>query len=63
MLVLTENRRQKSENREEKKVAGEHHATKQLTHRPKLTRTSGLRVRAKVLTIILQTRKKTRMEV
>jgi len=39
----------------ERKAAGEYHATKQITHRPSLTRADGLHARDKVHLMISQT--------
>jgi len=40
-----------------KKVAGEYHAIKHITHRPSQTRTDGLRARIKTVVTIQQTEK------
>jgi hypothetical protein len=38
-----------------KKVAGEYHAVKHITHRPSQTRTDGLHARIEALVMVLQT--------
>jgi len=44
-----------------KKVAGEYHAIKHITHRPSQTRTDGLRARIKAIVMIQQTERQNKI--